>query len=714
LKSYIHSSSKKQAKEGGNMRIVFAIALLGGLCVQTLDAQPVIVLDSLHDRFDIGHHLWLYEDRFGTLTIDSVCADEYANKFVMSREQSPNFGYTRSVYWARFHVVSRQQTVPYWYLEYAYPMFDSISLYIPDTLKPGKFTVKHSGDLMPFATREIPYRNFLFYLPNCADTLTCFMRLKTQSSMSIPLTIWSPKGFKDKAFEELFMLGLYYGIFLVMVLYNIFLAVSLRDKSYAFYVFYVLGFGLFQLSWNGLAYQLLWPEAVWWNNLSPVFFIAFAGFWVSNFSRSYLNLGKFVPAVDKALIGLSIFCVLMMGLSMVLPYTLAIKVVYIVPFAILLLIIPSALICLRRGFRPAVYFLMAWTLFLVTAVFAVLRNLGVAPTNFLTLYGTQIGSALEVILLSLGLADRINTLQAEKEKAEAEAKLREMADAFVIESSLKEAEIERLRNVELANALKEVQQQKDLAQAANAFKTELLSIAAHDLKNPLQSIMGFAELIAEKAGVNLEVRSMAVAISASAKRMSKLITDLLQTAIIDAGKLVLQKEKVLLSQLLVPAVEQSRTMAERKRQVLEMKCTEDVLIEVDVERMREVIDNLISNAIKYSPKETRITISCQKLNGEQHTTNEKVENRAGAEVCIAVKDEGQGLTADDMKKLFGKFQRLSAQPTDGESSTGLGLSIVKQIVELHGGQVWAESEGKGKGATFFVKLPVAHDDVASD
>jgi signal transduction histidine kinase len=102
------------------------------------------------------------------------------------------------------------------------------------------------------------------------------------------------------------------------------------------------------------------------------------------------------------------------------------------------------------------------------------------------------------------------------------------------------------------------------------------------------------------------------------------------------------------------------------------------------------------------------------LNGEQHTTNEKVENRAGAEVCIAVKDEGQGLTADDMKKLFGKFQRLSAQPTDGESSTGLGLSIVKQIVELHGGQVWAESEGKGKGATFFVKLPVAHDDVASD
>ncbi len=696
------------------MRIVFAIALLGGLCVQTLDAQPIIVLDSLHDRFDIGHYLWLYEDRFGTLTIDSVCADEYANKFVMSREQSPNFGYTRSVYWARFHVVSQQQTAPYWYLEYAYPMFDSISLYIPDTLKPGKFTVKHSGDLMPFAAREIPYRNFLFYLPNCADTLTCFMRLKTQSSMSMPLTIWSPKGFKDKAFEELFMLGLYYGIFLVMVLYNIFLAISLRDKSYAFYVCYVLAFGLFQLSWNGLAYQLLWQDAVWWNNLAPAFFIAFSGFWVSNFSRSYLNLGKFAPVFDKALLGLGVFCVVMMGLSMLLPYIVAIRAVYTVPFSALLLVIPAAVICLRQGFRPAGYFLIAWTLFLVTAVFAVLRNLGMAPTNFLTLYGTQIGSALEVILLSLGLADRINTLQAEKEKAEAEAKLREMADAFVIESSIKEAEIERLRNVELANALKEVQQQKDLAQAANAFKTELLSIAAHDLKNPLQSIMGFAELIAEKAETDADVKSMARAISASSKRMSKLVEDLLQTAVMDAGKLVLQKEKVLLSQLLVPVVEQNRTIAERKRQVLVLTCTEDVHIEVDVERMREALDNLISNAIKYSPKETQITISCQKLNGAPHKEGEAAERATAKEICIAVKDEGQGLTTDDMKKLFGRFQRLSAQPTGGESSTGLGLSIVKQIVELHGGAVWAESEGKGKGATFFVKLPVVQDSAAND
>lgn len=689
------------------MRYAFLVTCISNLFATAVEAQTLIVLDSLRDEYPIGRYLWLYEDKSGALTIDSVRSSEYASKFVASKDENPNFGYTSSVYWVRFSVVSRNPSVPYWYLEFAYPMFDNIELYVPVASDNQSFTLKRAGDMFPFSEREVAYRNYVFSLPNRPDTMTCFLRLQTQSSMSIPLTIWSPAGFKDKTVAELFALGLYYGIFLVMVVYNIFLAISLREKSYAFYVFYVFGFGVFQLTWNGLSYQFLWPEATWWNNLAPAFFIAFAGFWVSNFSRSYLDLKRFLPAVDKVLFALSVFCVMAMGLSMMLPYSIAIKVVYVVPLTLLPVVIPSAVICLRRGFRPAGYFLMAWTLFLVTSVFAVLRNLGIAPTNFFTLYGTQVGSALEVVLLSLGLADRINALRAEKEKAEAEAKLREMENAFVIESSIKEAEIERLKNVELANALREVEQQKDLAQAANAFKTELLSIAAHDLKNPLQSIMGFAELIGEKAPPDSEIEGMAAAISASSRRMSKLITDLLQTAAIDSGKLTLRKEKVALSQLLVSIVEQNKTSVERKRQTLEVAIEQDCIIEVDVERMREVLDNLVSNAIKYSPQGKHIAIRSEMRKAEQEREGDRAA--ACSTIRIAVQDEGQGLSEEDMKKLFGRFQRLSAQPTDGESSTGLGLSIVKQLVEMHGGKVWAESEGKGRGTTFFVELPVAEN-----
>jgi signal transduction histidine kinase len=123
------------------------------------------------------------------------------------------------------------------------------------------------------------------------------------------------------------------------------------------------------------------------------------------------------------------------------------------------------------------------------------------------------------------------------------------------------------------------------------------------------------------------------------------------------------------------------------------------MVLVDTDRMREVIDNLISNAIKYSPEGKTIAVRVQ---------HSKDDNDGGApSVLVSVRDEGQGLTEEDMKKLFGKFQRLSAQPTAGESSTGLGLAIVKQLVELHGGKVWAESEGKNKGSIFCVKLPSA-------
>jgi response regulator receiver sensor signal transduction histidine kinase (EC 2.7.3.-) len=115
--------------------------------------------------------------------------------------------------------------------------------------------------------------------------------------------------------------------------------------------------------------------------------------------------------------------------------------------------------------------------------------------------------------------------------------------------------------------------------------------------------------------------------------------------------------------------------------------------------MREVIDNLISNAIKYSPQGTNITVRVQ------HSKDDDADGAPS--VLISVRDEGQGLTEEDMKKLFGKFQRLSARPTAGESSTGLGLSIVKQLVELHGGKVWAESEGKNKGSIFRIELPSA-------
>ncbi len=249
------------------------------------------------------------------------------------------------------------------------------------------------------------------------------------------------------------------------------------------------------------------------------------------------------------------------------------------------------------------------------------------------------------------------------------------------EQAKKDAGLERLKNIELADALKKVEE-------ANAFKTELLGIAAHDLKNPLQVIQGFAALI-EESGADQQAKRYSQTIQASSARMLKLIKELLETAALDSGKLDLNKIPVNLADLLRAVAEHNRPNAEKKSQTIELELEENAIVEIDVERMREVFENLVSNAVKYSQSGKRIVVGSR-------------PSELGVEVFV--KDEGQGLTEEDKQKLFGKFQRLSARPTGGESSTGLGLSIVKQLVELHGGKVWAESDGKNKGTTFFVEL----------
>ncbi len=261
------------------------------------------------------------------------------------------------------------------------------------------------------------------------------------------------------------------------------------------------------------------------------------------------------------------------------------------------------------------------------------------------------------------------------------------------------------QNLELIRQKAIVERQRDELAEANKLKNEFLAIAAHDLKNPLQTVMGFASLLSEEETQPDEAKEMANIITRSSQRMYKLITDLLEVAAQEAGKTQLEKSFVNLSELLTSVVEENLPNAKAKAQTLHLETEPQLLVEVDSMKIRQVFDNLISNAIKYSPHGKNITVSCQR----------RIHNAIGANgtivptayVQVAIKDEGQGLSEDDMKNLFGKFKRLSAKPTGGESSTGLGLSIAKQLVELHGGRIWAESEGKGKGATFFVELPVS-------
>jgi signal transduction histidine kinase len=262
-----------------------------------------------------------------------------------------------------------------------------------------------------------------------------------------------------------------------------------------------------------------------------------------------------------------------------------------------------------------------------------------------------------------------------------------------------EAEVFRLKNVELAAALVEADHHRQIAEQASRLKSELLSIAAHDLKNPLGAIMGYAELIMLQVPAGELAYDNARKMHRTADQMLQIITDLLESATIDSGNLRLNLRRVDLAALAAHVVERNRPQAERKQQTLHFSAAPDCVADVDESRIQEILDNLVNNAVKYSPYAQPIWVSV---------------TRIGAQIRLAVKDQGQGLTAEDQQQLFGRFARLSAKPTGGEGGTGLGLAIVKLLVDLHGGSVWAESAGPHLGSTFIVELPAAPSSAATD
>jgi signal transduction histidine kinase len=228
---------------------------------------------------------------------------------------------------------------------------------------------------------------------------------------------------------------------------------------------------------------------------------------------------------------------------------------------------------------------------------------------------------------------------------------------------------------------------------ANRLKTDFLGMACHDLKNPLNLILGNTQVIEMKMQKN-DIQFSDIAcnlerIQVSSEKMLLLIQRFLKGAELQDGELRLLKEDIDLSELVQATVTANGLLAEGKGQRLIAEIQPHCRIRGDRLCLEEIVDNLLNNAIKYSPRDRVI---CLTLSGE------------GSKIRLRVQDQGPGFTPEDTALLFQRHQRLSAQPTAGESSEGLGLAIVKKLVDAHDGRIWLESEA-GCGTTFHVEFP---------
>jgi class 3 adenylate cyclase len=367
----------------------------------------------------LGLHTEVLHDAGRKYTIDDVTGPELSGKFEPSRAATLNFGFSEGAYWLRLPIRNNLKHEKTLLLEAAFPLIDSVDLYIPNGT--GGYDIRRGGELVGGNRGQPRHRNPVFAITLPPERQqTYYLRFQYNGSVPLPLILWEPDAFLKHTTRQYLLFGLYYGCLLAIILYNTVIFLTVRIRSYLYYVIFATFYLIWQLVYNGLANQFLWPQAPWFTNRIMPFLICVTGMSGLQFARSFLGTKENVPVAH------TLFSLLMAGFAAIMVLSVNPRFSGSIPLAALACILFAfgALFtcgyCWKKGVRPARYFSIAWCGLLVGTVLLGLKSFGVLPSNFITEYGQQFGSVLEMALFSLALADRLRSLRQEKEEARAE------------------------------------------------------------------------------------------------------------------------------------------------------------------------------------------------------------------------------------------------------------------------------------------------------
>lgn len=424
-----------------HFRWIGLLALLICLICGTTQAQaqPRLEIAAQSTQESLGPYTAYFHDRDGSADLAAALAHLSEQRFRPLPEGDSSFGFQTGAYWFHATLLNRNPAEQRWLLVQDYALSDKIDVYAryPD----GRLVHYIGGDSYPFERRSIRYRHPNFWLNLPADMpVQLFVRVESQSSMQVPLSLYTPTAFTELARNSELGIGIYYGILLALFFYNLVLWLALRDASYFWYLFHISAFGLVLFTLNGLGFEYFWPHSTWLADKSVPLSICLAQIGMQQFARKFLDMRQRWPRGDRVSLGMIVFFVLLGVASTQLPYHIAVPVASAAVFLSIAWIAAITIAVMRTGYRPAKVFLLAWAMFLLgTAVFVALA-FGLLPKTFITEYGVQIGSALEMLLLSVALGYRYAALRNENERIVGNAKVQ------------LEQEVQ-LRTVELRSAL---------------------------------------------------------------------------------------------------------------------------------------------------------------------------------------------------------------------------------------------------------------------
>lgn len=374
-------------------------------------------------------HLHLLHDPDAGMGLAEARAAWAADRFTEHVSSSANYGFVEGAMWFAFSVEHplAAQGPPLLVIEYT--LLDHIELFRLD--QQGSEPLWRGGDRQPFSARSLPLRYFNHALDLAAgERATFLLQVRSESSMQVPIVVSEPQSYLTGLQGSRLGLGAYFGVLAALLALNVFLFVSLRDRSYLYYVLYVSSVGLMLLCLSGIGYQLLWPDSPQLANLMVLLSMSLSLATMLQFTRAFLELRTRLPLGDRLCRWLLLLSLCGIPAALLFPYGPVVRALTLLVFPAGVLIYACGVLLWRR-YPPARYFLVAWTSLLLATMIYASVSLGWLPRLAITEYVIQIGSAAEMVLLSYALAYRINLLTAQSARIESEA--REQLERRVVE-----------------------------------------------------------------------------------------------------------------------------------------------------------------------------------------------------------------------------------------------------------------------------------------
>jgi diguanylate cyclase (GGDEF)-like protein len=388
------------------IRMLLAILLLG--VVGLLNAQePPIRIDGDFAHTSLKPQVQVLEDRDGKLSFEEVRA---SGNFTAAPRIGTNFGFTRSTWWVRFVLANPGPDDRHVLFRENYPLIDHLDLWLEQD--DGGWRHTATGDRTPFSTREFAHRDFIFDLAVPAHSeRQVYLRADSDGPVDLSLSLNGAHALISDLSVEQIAYGIYYGGFIVLVLYNFFIFLIVRDRAFIHYLLYAASYGLYFSIHNGLAFQFLWPDSPDWGNQALLVMLSLALIFGMQFTRTFLDTAGFARLLDRIAIATQVLAIVGLLASFFLPYAVLILPIAVLTVIVTALIMTLGVLGLIKGYRPARYFMVAWGMLLIGVLAYMLKVFGVLPHNLLTQNGFQVGSLVEMVLLSLALASRVRELQ---------------------------------------------------------------------------------------------------------------------------------------------------------------------------------------------------------------------------------------------------------------------------------------------------------------